>query len=77
MYTFATVQYVLYSNVVCVIEMERTVPRVGLKPTFLAFRASVLPLHHVGFPDVTSTLPTLTCLCSLRVQCRRLQNIQM
>ena len=30
-------------------KMENTVPRVGL-----AFQVSVLPLQHVGFPDVTT-----------------------
>ena len=39
------------------------VPRVGIELTSLAFRASVLSLHHVGFPDVT-TIPTPTCLCT-------------
>ena len=28
--------------------MENAVPRVRLEPTTLAFRKSVLPLHHVG-----------------------------
>ena len=37
-----------------VMKMGTTVPRVGLEPTFLAFQASVLPLHHAGFPDVTT-----------------------
>ena len=49
--------------VVGVMKMGNTVPRVGLEPTSLAFWASVLPLHHVGFPDFT-TIPTPTCLCS-------------
>ena len=40
--------------------MENTVPRVGVEPTSLAFRASVLPFHHVGFPDVI-TIPMPTC----------------
>ena len=31
-----------------VIKMGNTVPRVGIEPTSHAFRASVLPLHHVG-----------------------------
>ena len=30
------------------IKMENIVPREGIEPTFLAFRASVPPLHHVG-----------------------------
>ena len=44
-------------------KMGNIVPRVGLEPASLAFRASVLPLHHVGFPD-GSTIPLPTCLCS-------------
>ena len=44
------------SNVVGVRKMGNTVPRARLKPTSLAFRASVSQLHHVGFPDVT-TIP--------------------
>ena len=50
-------------SVVGVMKMGNNVPRAGLKPTSLAFRASVLQLHHVGFPDV-STIPTPTCLYS-------------
>ena len=46
-----------------VMKRQIIVPRVGLKPTSLAFRASVLTLHHIGSPDVT-TIPTPTCLCS-------------
>ena len=30
-------------------ETGNTVPRAGLKPTSLAFQASVLPFHYVGF----------------------------
>ena len=41
-------------------KMGNTAPRAGVKPISLAFRASVLPLHHAGFPDVT----TPTCQCS-------------
>ena len=47
--------------VVGVMKMGNIVPRVGLKHISLAFRASVLPLHHIGFPDVTF-IPTPTCL---------------
>ena len=50
------------TSVMGVTTMGNTVPRVGFEPTSLAFRASVLPLHHIGFPDVT-TIPTPTCLC--------------
>ena len=31
-----------------VMQMENTVPRVGLEPVSLAFRVNVLPLHHIG-----------------------------
>ena len=51
------------SCVVGVMKMGNTVPRVGLKPTSLSFRASMLPLHHVVFPDVT-IIKTPTCPCS-------------
>ena len=46
-----------------VMKMGNTMHRAGLEPTSLAFRASELPLHHVGFPDIT-TIHTPTCLCS-------------
>ena len=51
------------TGVMRVMKMGNIVPRAGLEPTSLAFRASVPPLHHVGFPGVTTT-PTPTCLCS-------------
>ena len=35
-------------RVVGVMKVGNTVPRAGLKPTPLAFRASVLPFHQVG-----------------------------
>ena len=41
--------------------MGITVPRAGLKPISLAFWATVLPLHHIGFLDVI-TVPTPSCL---------------
>ena len=44
-------------NVMSVMKMGNIVPRVGIKPTSLAFWTSVLLLHHIGFPDVT-TVPT-------------------
>ena len=46
-----------------VMKIGNSVPRTGLVPIYLAFRASVLPLHHIDFPGVT-TIPTPTCLCS-------------
>ena len=51
---------------VCVVgamKMGNTMPRAELEPTSLAFWASVLPLHHIGFPDII-TIPTPTCLYS-------------
>ena len=48
------------TSVVGVMEMGNIVPRAGLEPMPLAFWASVLPLHHLGFPDVTMII----CLCS-------------
>ena len=51
------------TSVTGVMNMGNTVPRVGLKCTSLAFQASVLTLHHIGFPDVTTIL-TPTCICS-------------
>ena len=38
------------------------VTRAGLEPKSLSFWASMLPLHHVGFPEVT-TIPMPTYLC--------------
>ena len=52
----------IHTCVVGVMKIGNIVPRVGLEPTSLAFQASVLPLHHVVFSDVT-TMPTPTCLC--------------
>ena len=43
--------------------MGNIVARAGTEPTSLAFRARVLPLHRIGFPDVTA-IPMPTCLCS-------------
>ena len=50
------------TSIMGVMKMGNIVHRAGIEPTSLAFRASVLPLHHVGYPDVT-TIPTPTCLC--------------
>ena len=49
-------------SVVGVMKMGNNVPRAGLEATSLAFWASVLELHHVGFSDVTTSLMP-TCLC--------------
>ena len=46
-----------------VMKMGNTMPRAGIDPTSMTFRDSVLPLHNIGFPDVT-TIRILTCLCS-------------
>ena len=56
----------IFNSGVGVMKMGNTVPTAGLKPTSLSLQASVLPLHHVGFPDVT-TIPTPTYVCSLVV----------
>ena len=53
-------QRISHIYVVGVMKMGNIVPRVGLEPTSVAFRASVLPLHHLDFPDVI-TVPTPTC----------------
>ena len=47
------------TSVMSVAKMGNIVPRAGLKPTS---RATLLPLHHVGFPGVT-TIPMPTCVC--------------
>ena len=38
----------VYNSVVGVMKMQNIVLREGLKPKYLAFRVSVLPLHYVG-----------------------------
>ena len=47
--------------VVGVTKMGNIVPRAGIEPASRTFRASVLPLHHLRFPDVTTILMR-TCL---------------
>ena len=53
------------------VKIGNTVPRAGLKPTSLAFQASVLPLHYIG--SMMSSLypcpPDYAAPC-LRGQCR-------
>ena len=58
-----------------VMKMGNTMPRAGLKPTSLAFRASVLPLHHVGslMSQLYPWLPVYAALC-LRGKCGLLQS---
>ena len=43
-------------------KMGNTVPKVGLEPISLAFRASMLPLHHIDFPDVTGVMKMVNIL---------------
>ena len=50
-------------STVGVTKMEKTVPRAGIEPKSLAFRASVLTVTPHRLPDVT-TIPTSTCLFS-------------
>ena len=59
MLAFAIFRLDIENIVMGVMKMAKTVPRVRLEPVSLA---SVLPFHHVGFPDVT-TIPTPTCVC--------------
>ena len=50
-------------SVVGLMKLGYTAPRVGFEPTSQALWISVLPLHHVGFPDIT-TIPPPTFLCN-------------
>ena len=62
------------TGVVGRMKMGNIVARAGLKPTSLAVRANVLPLHHVG--SLLSPLypcPPVYVTPYLRVQCRLLQ----
>ena len=52
------------TSVVSVIKIGNIVPRVGIEPTSLTFRASALPLRHVGSPPDVTAIPIPTCLCS-------------
>ena len=54
-YSYIIIIYIVMG----MMKMGNTVPRAGLKPIFLSFQASVLPLHHTDFPDVTA-IPTPT-----------------
>ena len=45
------------------IMVTATTVTAGLEPTSQTFQASVLPLQHAGFPDVTAKSIS-TCLCS-------------
>ena len=59
--------------VVGVMKMGNIVPTVGIEPTSLAFRVSVLPLNHIGYLVSTlyPRLPVYAASC-LRGQCRPL-----
>ena len=48
--------------IVRVMKMRNIVPRAGIEPTTLAFRARVLTIIPPRLFDVT-TIPTSTCLC--------------
>ena len=66
----------IYNIIVGVIKIESIVLRVGIKPTSLAFQASVLPFHHVG--SLMSPLyprPPIYAAPCLRGQCKLLQYI--
>ena len=62
---------VMATSVMGVIKMGNTVPRGGLGPTSLAFRASGLPLHHIG--SLILPLCYVYAAPCLRGQCRLLQ----
>ena len=58
----------------CVMKMGNIVPRVGIKPTSLAFWASVRHLHHMGsLMSLLNTRLSMQFLPCLRGQCRLLQ----
>ena len=67
---------VISTNVVGVTKMANTMPRMGLEPTSLAYRASVLPLHHIGslMLPLCPCPPVYVALC-LRGQCRLLHDL--
>ena len=53
---------IMATSVMGVMKMENIVPRVGLKPTSLAFWASVLSFQTCRLPDLT-TMHMSSCLC--------------
>ena len=55
---------VMAASVVRVSKMANIVPRVGIEPTSLAFRVSVLPLP-LWWCGYVTTIPTPTCLWQL------------
>ena len=63
--TACTGSMVTATSVMGAMKMGNTVPRIGLKPTFLAFWAPVLPFHHVGslMSRLYPHLPVYVTLC--------------
>ena len=64
------------TNVMVVMKMGNIVPRAGFETIYLAFRASVLPLHHVG--SLTLLLyphPPVYAVPYLRGQCTLLSTL--
>ena len=57
-----------HMTIVGVMKMGNILPKAGLEPKSLAFQASLLPFHHIGFPEFTTIL-TPTCLCSSLPHC--------
>ena len=55
-----------------VMKMGNIVPRAGIKPIYLAFRASVLPSHHIVSP--LSPRPPVYATPYLRGLCRLLHS---
>ena len=66
------------TSFVDVMRMGNIMPRAALKSTSLTFRASVLPLHHIG--SLMSPLypcPPVYAASCLRGQCRLLQYLEV
>ena len=53
---------VTVTSIVGVMKMGNTVPRAGIEPTSLAFRAYVPPLHHIG-SLISPRLPVYAAPC--------------
>ena len=56
-----------------VVKVRNILPRAGIERTFLAFQASVVPLHHVGalMSPLYPCLPVYAAACLIG-QCRLL-----
>ena len=52
----------MHNIVMGVMKIGNTVPRVAFEPTSLAFWASLLTLHHLGFPDVITVPCAYLCV---------------